>query len=627
MKTTGKGFLPSPMIWIFAAAVLLPSVALSFLALRSADRESVYAERRFESALAAEAGLAAQRADEVMRGISQALEESASRGELAGESAENPVIGTPFELRDGEILFPGAASEAEREEFLRTFGDFLLNGSTLPAYDSVTRIYRSDNSDYIEGSASRPEKQSGPKESKMLSGVERQRAESTIAADLEAMNEVFSQASSEGFEVAARNVAPTADIAKKTAPARQAPAPAASPRVTERAALSRTVSRRRTFAEVTGGPDSGLLPRLRDDGLAILFWAKLPGESGGRGAIAGCSLNMAAIRDLIAEALPDVLTEARVLNVLDENGDPIVEAESFPALDWRRPYVAREISPALPRWEAGAWLINPDAPAHRARLTRIAVSLLVFALFVVIAAGSILVLRAVAVEARTAAQKTTFVANVTHELKTPLTSIRLFSELLLSGRQSDENRRSEYLRMIAAETGRLSSLVEDVLTVSARGKSYAMSPLDLADLARDVLSRLGPQLAASGFTVALDAPCPVPANGNREALARVLTNMLSNAEKYSGEVRDISVKARRNGKTAELCVMDRGIGVAPGISGKIFQEFFRGDDSLSAMRSGAGLGLSIARDIARKHGGEISYAPRDGGGSAFTLSLPLDAGR
>jgi signal transduction histidine kinase len=618
MNTTGKAFLPSSLIWIFAAVVLLPSAALSFLALRSADRESAYAERRFESALAAEVGLAAQRADEVMRGISQTLEETASRGGLAGGSAKNPIIGTPFELRGGEILFPGTASEAEREEFLRTFGDFLLNGSALPAYDSVTRIYRSDNSDYVEGSAARAKKQSEPKEPKMVSGVERQRAESMIAADAEVMGEVFSQASSEGFDVAARNVAPTAEIAKKTAPIRQAPAPAA---------LSRTVSRRRTFAEVTGGSKGGLLPRLMDDGLAILFWAKLPGGNGGRDTIAGCSLNMPELRDLIAEALPDVLSEARVLDVLDENGDPIVEAESFPALDWRRPYVAREISPALPRWEAGAWLIDPDAPAHRARLTRIAVSLLVFSLFVVIAAGSTLVLRAVTIEARTAAQKTTFVANVTHELKTPLTSIRLFSELLLSGKQSDENRRSEYLRMITAETDRLSSLVEDVLTVSARGKSYAMSPLDLADLARDVLSRLRPQLAASGFAVALDAPCPVPVNGNREALARVLTNMLSNAEKYSGEIRDISVKAGRNGKTAEVCVMDRGIGVAPGISGKIFQEFFRGDDSLSAMRSGAGLGLSIARDIARKHGGEISYAPRDGGGSAFTLSLPLDAGR
>ncbi|MDR0649054.1 MAG: HAMP domain-containing histidine kinase [Synergistaceae bacterium] len=635
MKKIGRN-PPFPLVWIFVMAVLLPCTALSFLALRSADRESAYAERRFESSLAAEAGLAAQRADEVMREIARALEGSVSRAALARGSEENPIIGTPFELRGGEVIFPGTASEAEREEFLRTFGDFLQYGSTLPVYDSVTKIYRSDFGadvgDYADKSVPAAQNLSEQAEPKTLRGVQRQRAGSMIAADSDVMNEALSQASSEGFEIATRNVAPTAEIAKKPRPfpVQQVPAPAQEALVSEMPSapeqLSLTVSRRRTFAEVTSRADSGLVPRLTDDGLAILFWAKR-GENGEPSVIEGCSLNMLALRDHIAEALPDVLTDVRVLSVLDENGKPIVDVESLPALDWRKPYIAREISPALPRWEAGVWLIDPGALAQRARLTGIAVSLLVSALFVVIAAGSALVLRTITIETRTAAQKTTFVANVTHELKTPLTSIRLFSELLLSGKQSDLDRRREYLRTIASEAGRLSRLVDDILAISSRGRSYAMSPLDLADLAKDVLSRLEPGLAASGFTVTLDAPAPVPAKGDSEALEQVLTNMLSNAEKYSGDVREISVMAKRNGKTAELCVMDRGIGVAPGISGKIFQEFFRGDDSLSAARSGAGLGLAIARGIAQKHGGDMSYAPRDGGGSVFTLSLPLDAGQ
>ncbi|MDR1020800.1 MAG: HAMP domain-containing histidine kinase [Synergistaceae bacterium] len=618
MKRAARSILSFPLAWIFVVAVLLPSTALCILALRSADRESLYAQRRFESALAAEAGLAAERADEVMRGISQSLEEIARYSDTDDWRAASAVVETPFELRGGEISFPAATPRAERDAFLLSFGDFLRGGAALPTYDSVTRIYRSDYDDYPYINESKL----SPAPPAKRSGVDRQRAESMLAADSEVMSEALSQASSEGFELSARNVAPTAGLSKA------APVPAAPPMkegisealpTPEQGQLSRTVSRRRSFTEVTGESDYGLLPRLSENGLSILFWAKR------QDAIAGCSLNMAATRDLIAEAIPGVLTDVRVLNVLDENGDPIVESETFPALDWRRPFVAREISPSLPRWEAGAWLVDPDAPALRARFTRIAVSVLVAALFVVMASGGILVARAVTAETRAAAQKTAFVANVTHELKTPLTSIRLFSELLLSGKQTDENRRRDYLRGISAEAGRLSALVEDVLTFSARGRNYPMSPLDLSDMAREVLSIIEPRLAASGFTVSLSADGPVPVRGNREALAQVLTNMLSNAEKYSGDVKEITVTAGRCGETAVLSVLDRGIGVKPGISAKIFQEFFRGDDSLSAMRSGVGLGLSIARGIAERHGGSVTYSPRDGGGSVFSLSLPLDA--
>jgi signal transduction histidine kinase len=115
----------------------------------------------------------------------------------------------------------------------------------------------------------------------------------------------------------------------------------------------------------------------------------------------------------------------------------------------------------------------------------------------------------------------------------------------------------------------------------------------------------------------------MPVLGNAEALRQVIMNLLSNAEKYSGETREISLSCGLDGRFAVVGIADRGIGVAPGMADKIFQEFFRCDDSLSAARSGAGLGLSIARDISRKHGGDVRYAPRPGGGSVFSLSLPL----
>jgi signal transduction histidine kinase len=597
LKSAAKT-LPSPLIPIFILAVLLPSIALSFLALRAADRESLYAEQRFESALAAEVGLAAREAEGAMRGISLEMEELASASPEDWRTA-NSLAGVPFTLTDGNlVVYDEVAHDWEKDAFLESFGAFLRGESSLPTYDSVTRIYRP-----------------APGVPSKSDGLARQEAESMMVSDSDVMEEAFTQASEEGFEIGRRNVEPIAGAPKTMAGSQKPAAP--SP-----AELSRTVSLRRSFAEISGESESGLLPRLSEDGLSILFWARAPSAN----AIVGCSLNMDAVRGRIAEALPGVLTEARVLNALDENGLPLVETAALSGIDWRRPYVAREISPILPRWEVGAWLVDPGAPASRARFTRLAVSVMVAILFVVIAAGGALVIRAVRLESRVASQKTTFVANVSHELKTPLTSIKLFSELLLSGKQADEERRKEYLRTMVSEADRLSRLVDDVLTFSKRGKNggkYPMRPVDLAEIAKDTLSRMEPHLAKNGFSVGMDAEGPLSVMGDREAIVQIVTNMLSNAEKYSGDIREISLASRRDGKFAVLEVMDRGIGVEPRIAVKIFQEFFRGDDSLSSMRSGAGLGLPIARDLARRHGGDVVYAPREGGGSVFSLSLPL----
>jgi signal transduction histidine kinase len=191
-----------------------------------------------------------------------------------------------------------------------------------------------------------------------------------------------------------------------------------------------------------------------------------------------------------------------------------------------------------------------------------------------------------------------------------------------------------------SEIDRLSRLVEDVLTFSRRGrvgdaggennteretsaKKNPVSTVDLADIAEETISKLQPGLSMRGFDVGFERVCPLPVSGNGEALAQVAMNLLSNAEKYSGDAREITVVCRREGGRALMEVSDRGIGVEPRLAEKIFQEFFRCDDSLSSMRSGAGLGLTIARDIARRHGGDVLYDPREGGGSVFTLSLPI----
>lgn len=233
-------------------------------------------------------------------------------------------------------------------------------------------------------------------------------------------------------------------------------------------------------------------------------------------------------------------------------------------------------------------------------------------------------IRVLTSEMRLARRKTTFVANVSHELKTPLTSIRLFAEMLQSGRLKDEEKRRDYLRTMVSEAERLSRLVENVLSFSRDGGgTSSLEPLDLAELARETALQMNPGLSGNGFTCSFSADGPAVVLGDPGALRQVVMNLLSNAEKYSGQGREIQVRCVRDRGQAVVEVMDRGPGITQSHRGRVFQEFFRGDDSLTASKSGAGLGLYIARTIARRHGGDVSYAPREGGGSVFSLAIPL----
>lgn len=117
-------------------------------------------------------------------------------------------------------------------------------------------------------------------------------------------------------------------------------------------------------------------------------------------------------------------------------------------------------------------------------------------------------------------------------------------------------------------------------------------------------------------------------NGDRDALAQVLVNLLSNAEKYSSDRKEIRVELHQCAQPLpflEVRVLDRGLGVPPGTEERIFEQFYRAHDSLSSGIQGSGLGLTLARQIARAHGGEVSHETRAGGGSCFALRLPVAA--
>ncbi len=418
------------------------------------------------------------------------------------------------------------------------------------------------------------------------------------------------------------------------APAQKAPREQTTVRAEQSAARkeapSQFVVTSQLLSQIASRGDHGLIPRFIGERLVFLFW-----ERQKDGGIAGCEIATPAFRARIAGVLTATYTPVRILTLLDETGTPVAAPPDTPARDWRRPFVAREIGESLPRWEAAAYLTDPQAIAARARSSSLVIWIMVMILFVSVAGGGTMVLSSVYGEMRLAQQKATFVANVSHELKTPLTSISLFVDLMRRKAPLPQAKKEQYLSLIASETERLTRLINNVLDFS-RGRAgvrYAKQRIDAAEVTAQVVEGQRVHLESRGFSLSLAAAGTAMVLADPEALKQVLLNLLSNAEKYSAEKKEITIDIGREpgaggdaAGTVAIRVRDRGIGVAQKDRERIFREFYRVDDSLSSGVQGTGLGLTIARRIIRDHGGDITCAAREGGGTDFLVRLPLDDG-
>jgi len=382
------------------------------------------------------------------------------------------------------------------------------------------------------------------------------------------------------------------------------------------------------FKQVLGDADEGTVARFLQDELNLLFWCRFEGDTN---TVFGAQID---VDRLTNELRPLVrvepgLTGDIVLALLDEQSRPVSRSRANFVADWKRPFISRDIGDLLPHWRIGVYLANPNSLQTSASELRVVLGSLIGLLVVAIAIGGWLIVADLKRQLTLARQKTDFVSNVSHELKTPLTSIRMFSELLAEGRVQEPERQKHFLSIITAETARLTRLINNVLDFAKleRGeKTYQFEPVDVAALARETCETYRAHLEGSGFTFQCDLPKQaLPVQADRDALAQVLVNLLSNAEKYGGEKKQIELAAERNGSSVAVRVMDRGAGVPTGCEDKIFEQFFRAHDSLSSGIQGSGLGLTLARQIARAHKGDVTYSRREGGGSCFTLRLPTEA--
>ena len=243
--------------------------------------------------------------------------------------------------------------------------------------------------------------------------------------------------------------------------------------------------------------------------------------------------------------------------------------------------------------------------------------------------GRIVALRDVTRERDLDKMKTDFISVVSHELRTPLTSIKGYTDLLLSGASGETNElQAEFLGIIQSSTTRLSNLINDILDISRIESGSIEIQQGAVDYGRIVSETLRLMKAAADEKgISLDASLPEtipPIRGDADKVTQILSNLVSNAIKYTPEGGWIKVSLEVTGEASLLtCIADSGIGIAPEDQKRLFQKFFRADNTSTREAGGTGLGLVIAKTILEMLGGAIWVESEEGRGSRFNFTLPL----
>jgi signal transduction histidine kinase len=237
--------------------------------------------------------------------------------------------------------------------------------------------------------------------------------------------------------------------------------------------------------------------------------------------------------------------------------------------------------------------------------------------------------RATTREIMLARQQSDFVSAVSHEFRTPLTSLRHLTDLLVSRGVTSEERKTQYYALLANETERLHRMVESLLSfgrIEAGAYAWHLEPADIAGLVPGILEEFRRESQARERQIECDIEEGLPPiRVDREALSRALWNLLENAAKYSPPGSPIRVAARRQGSSVLLAVEDEGSGIPSAERERIFQKFVRGAEAKQAGVRGVGIGLALVKRIMEAHGGSVRLESEPGRGSTFTLVLPAAA--
>ena len=267
-----------------------------------------------------------------------------------------------------------------------------------------------------------------------------------------------------------------------------------------------------------------------------------------------------------------------------------------------------------------SFLEEQDAIRRQQKYTLVGVALLIMVF------GAVLSSRVAMTELKNANIKSNFAASVSHELRSPITQIRLKGESLMFGLVDDDEELQEHYESIVRESERLSWLVDNVLDYAAierENKSFVLREGNLLETVQRVIDSMQVTLTMRDVVIETDFDQTLPwMKFDSNAVGQCMTNLLSNAEKYSGVEKSINVLIRRNQNFVDIMVVDKGIGIREEDCQDIFEPFFRSKEQSALRRKGTGIGLSITRSIMEAHGGNVLVKSQLGKGSTFTLRFP-----
>lgn len=581
--------------------IFVPLALLGWLGLRLAQQQESDALERYREVKIERLRDFDQRIQEVLasseRDLNHLLRQaSLAPNEIRAASRTNPHVAQVFVLADsGQILYPDPTSplNASERQFLTSFGDLLVSGDLRSFSETTNQSLQPE-----------PTSQPPPLPQTLSELLPQQRSSSR-------------------------------------APARQRVAPQPSTRRAPNSAELQNDSYQRGNAAPnwesslnrgSAPPDASTNPTVAQHGWYTWYWGRglnlIAWNRRPTGEVVGILLERARwMADLVAELpdtgepSPDKSRTAPVpdrVQLLDSGGHVVYQWGRFEPADTAEAFAELTLSPPLSSWRL-KYFMPPDALSSDGRGVYFSVlsSLLVVGIGLVVLA--VFVYREQQRHMREASQRVNFVNQVSHELKTPLTNVRMYAELLesdldeLGGEESDDNEPAAAARnrlaVIVTESQRLSRLIGNVLTF-ARGQRTELSLHPRLASVDEVLERVidsfRATLVARNIDIDFQADAGAQVQLDSDALEQIIVNLLSNVEKYAGNggAGRVTINSQRTDDITTIVVGDDGPGLRPSQREKIFQPFYRATDSIEEA-AGTGIGLSIARQLARLHGGDL----------------------
>ena len=368
-------------------------------------------------------------------------------------------------------------------------------------------------------------------------------------------------------------------------------------------------------------PQTGWHVRFWNNGLELLFWNRHP-----RHGLMVVELERTMLLAQLIADLPDTPStgsqQEGTIALADTTGRVAYQWGQTPVEDTTTPQALLPLSPPLNAWKLYYVLPDTQVPFVKGQAFGLFIGLTT--LGVVLGGLALYVYREHTRTVRDARQRVTFVNQVSHELKTPLTNIRMYAELL-ENQIDDDDTAGRYVHVITSESQRLSRLITNVL-MFARGQKQTLSrhdrPGTIDAVVQTVLETFAPVFAQKGIQVRFEAQASELCLFDPDIVEQILANLFSNVEKYAAAGQVLTIETRQKGSRGVIRVADRGPGVTPQDREHIFEAFYRANNSLTEGVSGTGIGLPLARELARVHGGDLSLVPADVG-ACFELVLDI----